>query len=605
MVRLSLGERRRSEQGAVAIVTAMVAMVLFVVAALVVDLGLARDARRQSQNAADSASLAAANVLYGNGVKPDFAVAVAAAKAYSAKNFGITAADWSACTDAAALRYKPGGTPCISFQNAASSVLDVSKPDTIRVRVPVRELGSTFGGAAGVSKIPIRAESEASLNTLTLPPCALCVLGTGNHDLQNGDITVSGGNVNFNGSVSLNPNAVLTSDQPITVQGNLTGAATVNPPALTGQAAMADPLAFVKMPEELPVYSTLSVKTNPCSSGASGGPGLYGSYSFSGSDCTLQPGLYVIGGDGSPGSQWSVNGNVKVTGVGVTLYFRCGTGSMPAACQSSGSAGAWLSSSGGGVWDLTAPDSGDLKGMVLLYGRNNTSLIELKGNTAGKVSGTVYAQRATLSIGGNGCGSAIRSQIVVFDLKMNGNPACMKSHLCACGQRGPAARGAPPHPVVRNRYRLGERQLLDGRPGLGVRLRQRLGGVDRLPGQARRVDTDDRVLARDGADGGADLVAEVPARHQLGGGLERRVCGLRRQMEQADALPVADQRRQLASHPDQPSPAKVHLGLLLFLAGRRIEGDRAAVRSQEPGQQVVREDRVAVDQDQVLASGGR
>ncbi len=110
MVRLSRAERRRNERGAVAIVTAMVAMVLFIVAALVVDLGLARDARRQSQNAADSASLAAANVLYGNTVKPDFAAAVAAAKAYAAQNFGITAADWSACTDPSALRYQPAGT---------------------------------------------------------------------------------------------------------------------------------------------------------------------------------------------------------------------------------------------------------------------------------------------------------------------------------------------------------------------------------------------------------------------------------------------------------------------------------------------------------------
>ena len=41
-----------------------VAVVLFVVAALVVDLGLARDTKRQSQNTADAAALAAGNKLY-------------------------------------------------------------------------------------------------------------------------------------------------------------------------------------------------------------------------------------------------------------------------------------------------------------------------------------------------------------------------------------------------------------------------------------------------------------------------------------------------------------------------------------------------------------
>lgn len=426
MVRLAMGDRRRSEQGAVAIMTALVAVVLFVVAALVIDLGLARDSRRQSQNAADSASLAAANVLYGDAVKPDFAAAVAAAKAYAAKNFGVTAADWSACTDSAALRYKPTSTPCISFQNAANALLDVTKPDTIRVQVPVRELGSTFGKAAGVSKVPIRAESEASLNTLTLPVCVLCVLGPGTHDLQNGDINVSGGKVHFNGNVSSSPGSVLISDpsQAITVQGHLTGSASVNPPALGGQPLMPDPLAFMKMPEQQPVYATLTAKSDPCAAGSAGGPGFYGGYAFSGSDCTLQPGLYVIGGNNT---QWSVNGNVTVTGDGVTLYFRCGTASMPAACPSSGATGAWLSSSGGGTWNLKAPTSGDLKGMVLLYDRYNTSKVELKGNSVGAVVGTIYARSGTLAMSGNGCATGFRSQFVVNDLEMNGNPACIRS----------------------------------------------------------------------------------------------------------------------------------------------------------------------------------
>ncbi len=54
---------------------------LFGMAALVVDLGIARDNRRQAQNTADSAALAAANALYAKTApdlnKPgDFAAAV-------------------------------------------------------------------------------------------------------------------------------------------------------------------------------------------------------------------------------------------------------------------------------------------------------------------------------------------------------------------------------------------------------------------------------------------------------------------------------------------------------------------------------------------------
>ena len=54
----------RDEHGAVAVMVSPASQcILFVAAALVVDLGLARDTKRQSQNAADAAALAAGNVL--------------------------------------------------------------------------------------------------------------------------------------------------------------------------------------------------------------------------------------------------------------------------------------------------------------------------------------------------------------------------------------------------------------------------------------------------------------------------------------------------------------------------------------------------------------
>jgi Flp pilus assembly protein TadG len=56
--------RRRDESGAIAVLVAFSATLLFVLAALVVDLGLARDDHRASQNAADASALAATNVLY-------------------------------------------------------------------------------------------------------------------------------------------------------------------------------------------------------------------------------------------------------------------------------------------------------------------------------------------------------------------------------------------------------------------------------------------------------------------------------------------------------------------------------------------------------------
>ena len=87
----------RDEDGLVAVIAALMAVVLLVMAALVVDLGLARDTRRQSQNAADASSLAAANVLYPTSgqcvdvtaqtVPPCFKDAVKAATDYATQNF--------------------------------------------------------------------------------------------------------------------------------------------------------------------------------------------------------------------------------------------------------------------------------------------------------------------------------------------------------------------------------------------------------------------------------------------------------------------------------------------------------------------------------------
>ena len=151
--------RARDESGGIAVLAALLSLVLLMMAGLVVDLGRARDVKRQSQNSSDAAALAAANALFANSVAPDFVAAGAAAKNYAALNFGVTATDWLTCTDAGALAYKPAGTACISFDSSTS-------PTLARVFTPTRTIDTGFGRAAGVTNIPIRSVAEAS----TLPP---------------------------------------------------------------------------------------------------------------------------------------------------------------------------------------------------------------------------------------------------------------------------------------------------------------------------------------------------------------------------------------------------------------------------------------------------
>ena len=116
--------RRRDEHGAVAVMVSLVAVLLFVVAAMVVDLGLARDTKRQSQNAADAAALAAGNQLYDASGTVQFATAISEAKSYSLTNFGVAMSEWTTCTDTGALSYVPSAsTPCISFNSSTAPTL--------------------------------------------------------------------------------------------------------------------------------------------------------------------------------------------------------------------------------------------------------------------------------------------------------------------------------------------------------------------------------------------------------------------------------------------------------------------------------------------------
>ena len=267
------------------LLVAAMTVVIFGVAALVADLGQARVVRGEAQAASDSSALAAANALYLAGVPtPDFAGAVKAAKSYAADNYGVTEADWAGCTDPHTLPYnEPAGTTCISFDKAV-------EPSTVRVVAPIREVNLVFGSVFGASDVDISAQAEASLKVDSYADCALCIVGFGPHDLQNGDAKVSGGSVAINGDVSLKANGEVTVEgqtnddgtvesATISISGTATGS-TFTPAPLQHQQPISDPLASIPLPSGLTAISPKS-NTNPCGTGSTHGPGVYGDITLS------------------------------------------------------------------------------------------------------------------------------------------------------------------------------------------------------------------------------------------------------------------------------------------------------------------------------------
>ena len=423
MVLMPRERSARDERGAVAIVVALMALALFGVAALVVDLGYARTEKRAAQNTADASALAAGNVLFTcpaasaatcspSNAPPNYTAAVQAAKAYALKNGGVTAAEWTTCTDTSKLP-TTFGTQCISFQVTPSVA-------RIRVKVPTRDLDTAFAKAIGVDQVQVSAFARSTLKRGGASECGLCILGSNTlHDVQNGDVTVQGAGIHFNGSVSVSTNGLIATGAgaAITVQGTASGPLSQYiPDPTTGVPAIIDPLAdYLAQPAGI---SSMTTKTNPCTQG----PGKYSGYNFPNSLCTLQPGTYVITG------QWAFSGNAGLAGTGVTLFFTCGTTTTPTACNAPGQAGGWLDFSGNGAMTITAPLTGPYQGMAIWYDRLNTSDLRATGNGAQTYSGTIYASSAKYRFNGNGCAQALRALIIVKTLELNGTNACLTSN---------------------------------------------------------------------------------------------------------------------------------------------------------------------------------
>lgn len=403
--------RPRDERGAVAIMVAIVSVTLFVIAAMVVDLGLARDTKRQSQNASDASALAAGNVLYTIPGTPNFPSAIAAAKIYAQQNFGVSAGAWNTCVDPAPLAYVPTTEVgnCISFDQQA-------KPSKVRVVMPVRNVDTNLGVLAGVRNIAISTGARAALDPGERIECSLCVLGSVVHQIGNGDIaviTVTGsGGIHINGSLAGQPNSEVEAGAggSITIEGTF-GASDFDPEPESGPR-IGDPFANLPYPS----YTGLPPKSDPC--GAGGGTGVYASYEVgNNATCTLLPGLYVFTGT------LSLKNTSKLLGAGVTLLFTCKTGTAARACNAPGEAGGIFDAKNGEV--KIAAGSSQMPSVVVAYDRNNNSAMYLQGNGNSVLTGNVYAPKSLLDANGNSCHTVAGGSVIVNDIYMNGTNNCL------------------------------------------------------------------------------------------------------------------------------------------------------------------------------------
>ncbi len=395
--------RLRDDSGVVAVIVAIFSVVMFALAALVVDLGLAREIKRDAQTAADAAVLAGAGELYSDAGALQVNQAVAAVKDTAAANFGTAAADWSACSTTLPAGWSPSvgaqtsGTSCIAFYTAPDDADGL--PNQLQVVMPTQAAPALLGGLVGYEGTEIGAVAQGSAVSSQIPSCTFCVRGA----LEVGDarVTVTGG-----GSVQAGVGVQVTSNGRITVQngGTITFTGNANPgsgpqyaptpPQTNSGKPVKDPFETRAMPSTagLPDSGSDSVACGPGGQ-ASLTPGRYHDISIKNVTCPLADGLYVITGEFHLESA-----HARVVGDRVTLYFTCGTRQSPSSCGS-GADGGRLDGDRKGL-TLGTPFFG---GFSILYDRGNTSDLILASDDdptspPSSYGGSIYARNADVLV---------------------------------------------------------------------------------------------------------------------------------------------------------------------------------------------------------------
>ena len=388
--------RGRDDRGAVAILVAVFALVMFGLAAIVVDLGMLRVTKADVLATADAAALAGAAELYDETVPtPRFVEAVEAVKDSAAGN-GTPREDWNTCT--APL---PGprwlqvgsGTNCILFDS-------VTSPRRVQVVTPSRRVEAAFGGVLGYSGSDIGASAQAQARDRRMQDCSLCV---------DGPLTVDGGlvEVSGDGSAIAGRGQVSGSGGSIVVTGEGgIGFETFPPSPLPPspryspqpeQASPEDPFAGAIPPvlPPPPPPSTNRIRDTTCGTGQT----LQTGRAFG--DVTITGACGVTGGTVFVTGRLRVNTDAWLTGTATTLYFTCRQGNEAQSCSSGESSRGRLEVQAGGQLSLSGSSlSASSRPLSVFYDLDNGAALTVAGELV-VTGGSVYNRSGGASVEGS------------------------------------------------------------------------------------------------------------------------------------------------------------------------------------------------------------
>ena len=405
----SISVKWSQERGQILMLAALLITALLIFIGLIVDTGFAYAQRRQAQNGADEAALAAARVLFEGGTQ---AQALVAALDYADAN-GFDNITENSVT----IEYPPVSGDHIGDLDFVEVIVE-EQPDTFFIHILIP--GGSTVRARGVAGFQLFPE-----------PYALVVLST--TDCQafrmqgNASMTITGGGIMINSDCE--PDAFSkTGAGDLLVEGSIDvtggvesgGSGTVSPePNDDVPWSVSDPLASIPPPiPGDPAYPIQGAGTaaTPVTWTYTSGPDLtlspgtyYGGFS---SNCTctitLNPGVYIMAGGG-----FSKGGGASFVGDEVLIYVTTNTIN-----PTGDGAPKPFDLTGSGALDLSPATSGIYEGITLWQDLAITDDFKMRGSND-LISGIFYAPGATLNISGDSDFGTV--QLVVKGFNLSGN----------------------------------------------------------------------------------------------------------------------------------------------------------------------------------------
>lgn len=148
---------------------------------------------------------------------------------------------------------------------------------------------------------------------------------------------------------------------------------------------------------------TLPSPTGGCQNASSAvlSPGRYCSGLKLSGNVTLSPGVYTVSG-----GDVRINANAQISGTGVTLFL---------------DSNVQMDINGTATLNLSAPTTGDYKGILIFGDRASTGTTVLNGTAASRLTGAIYMRNRTVRYLGNYSGTDGCTQLVAYRVEWSGS----------------------------------------------------------------------------------------------------------------------------------------------------------------------------------------